>query len=153
MARFPRKTPQPVRLPDSGIYVFESRHAEGFRMEMDRWPFHKLCWIAQGKGWFRIGDAQASLTAGTVLFVPRGCEHQFEDRAGDPMTLYMACFSERPLEGDGPLHSAWQIFSQAFPAALPVPLDDPFRRTYVFDRLKRMIVEQSHQEPGFDSVM
>lgn len=86
--------PQAVKLPAHGLFVLESHHADDFTMEEASWPFHKIFWIAAGKGSVERAGRTQPVRAGDLFYVPVGLSHRFVDHKGAPMTLLIVCFSD-----------------------------------------------------------
>jgi len=77
------------------VDVFESHHAEDWRMEPTRHDFLKILLILQGEGVLERSDGlRIACRRGSLLVVPIGQEHRLEDAPGKPMSLYVV--SVRP---------------------------------------------------------
>ena len=76
--------------PAWGVDVFESHHADDWRMDLTRHPFLKLVFVLDGAGAFVPAEGRrASLVRGDLVVVPMGVEHRLEDAPGKPMSLYV----------------------------------------------------------------
>jgi AraC-like DNA-binding protein len=146
-----RKKPHHVHLRELGIYVFESRHADGFAMEQARWDYNKLCFIVRGEGALETETGRVGLQGAQLLFLPAGLSHRFTDQTGNPLVLVMACFYERVLAGVPAAQAAFAHFQQVFPPAEPYLVADPYHRVEVMDRFRRMIFEQVRKPVGCDA--
>src|SRR5262245_25826828 len=82
-----RSSPVAVRLPPHGVYVWETQHAPGFRMEPEAHPFAEIFYVLDGSGVFAVDGRRHGCAAGDVVVVPPGAEHVIED-GDDPLTLY-----------------------------------------------------------------
>jgi len=69
--------------------VFESHHAENWRMEMTTHDFLKVVFVLQGNGWLHSVDDRTACERGDALVVPVGLRHRLEDADGHPMSLYV----------------------------------------------------------------
>jgi quercetin dioxygenase-like cupin family protein len=49
----------------------------------------QLISIVSGSGWFRIGDEERTVTAGEILHIPLGTEHEFKN-TGDTELVYLS---------------------------------------------------------------
>lgn len=83
----PRRSPVDVRLPPHGVYVWETQHDHGFRMDVESHPFAELFYVLDGSGSFVIDDREHICGPGDVVLVPPGAEHAIEDH-DSPLTLY-----------------------------------------------------------------
>ena len=144
----PRKTPHRERFGENGIYVFESRHDDDFRMRMTRRPFHKLCVITKGSGWVETAKGRAAFEENHILFIPAGLAHRFVDRQGDPLTLMMASFYGSTLSALPPAAATLAAFQQAYPAATPVLLAHRNLRAEIARTFRAMLFEQIQNHPG-----
>jgi len=143
-----RKRPHQHHFTELGIYVFESRHSEDFAMQMDEWPFHKLCAIVQGNGLLETKTAVLPLSANQVLYIPPHTAHRFRDKRGDPLTLVMVCFYDRTFSGNPAALEVLSLFRQNFPDMCPVGLKNNYIRLRIKNSFKVMLVEQLQRKEG-----
>lgn len=153
-----RKSPFQFDFDESGIYVFESRHAPGFEMEMGNWNFDKICLIQQGSGVLITADSeipniQSPLTAGDIIYLPAGNSHRFEDDTGNPMTLVMICFFPDTLRNLLSTQAALETYSDCFKAVIPFNLGLTHRRPAITALLQRMVFEQSTERSGYAAIL
>lgn len=144
----PRKTPLRERFGENGIYVFESRHDDDFRMRMTRKPFHKLCLIRNGRGWVETEAGSAEIAGNHVLFVPAGMSHRFLDRSGEPLTLIMASFFGQAMAGMPSSAAVLGAVRRAYPGAAPVMLEHRSLRAEVSRTFRQMLFEQIENQAG-----
>ncbi|NBB82158.1 MAG: helix-turn-helix domain-containing protein [Alphaproteobacteria bacterium] len=134
--------PVTVTLRDTGLAVFESRHAPSFAMEIDTWPFEKLCLVRRGQGMVRLdGGVCIPLKEGDLLRVPAGVPHAFGDVSGHPMTLTMACYDHRPTAGNAAAEAVAARFRESLPALEPARLSAPHPRGTVTRRFTQMLFD------------
>jgi len=148
-----RTTPQPVNLAENGIYVFESRHAPGFEMEMGKWAFDKLCFIRQGRGSVESETFKKQLEADQIVFLPAGIAHRFADDPANPITLIMICFYPDDLRSVPGLAGGYTYFRSAFAGFEPLGSNQTHRRAAIMASLQRMVFEQTTARQGFESVI
>ncbi|MEM9251820.1 MAG: AraC family transcriptional regulator [Planctomycetota bacterium] len=148
-------TAQPIetRFATCGVYVFESHHAADFRMKADRWDFHKLCVIQQGRGRIVHENGTASVASNDVIFMPALSRHKFEDDPSDPLSLMMACYYEAKVMGDVPWAETARSFGDRFPCATAFPLHDSYRTTVVTNAFQAMLLEQTRQTTGWEEMV
>lgn len=92
------RVPLAHKFPSWGVDVFESRHAEDWRMELTRHDFLKIVFVLQGAGALaRPARELAPCVRGDVLVVPIGTEHRLEDAPGRPMSLYVVSIKPEVL--------------------------------------------------------
>ena len=89
------RIPLPHDFPAWGVDVFESHHADDWRMDLTRHDFLKLVYALQGAGSLVTANGQRQpIQRGDLVIVPIGSEHRLEDAPGQPMSLYVV--SVRP---------------------------------------------------------
>jgi len=138
-----RSRPAYRPLPESGILVFESHHSSSFSMEFRRFEFHKICWIPVGRGALEFGSSRLPLGKDELLLTPAGDEHRFVDNPTSPMTLVIACFSEKVVSENRALQLLLPEVQSRFLAPYPIMQMHSYRRGAVRDIFKRMLLEQS----------
>lgn len=148
-----RSTPQPVELGDSRVYVFESRHAPGFEMDMGVWDFDKICIVRRGRGAVVSETDEASIGPDDILYLPVGMAHRFRDDPGEPMTLLMVCFIPDVLASIPGVDRAVADFSETFPVMRPYARTQTHRGAAIAANLKRMVFEQTTARPGGHAVV
>ena len=89
------RRPIAVSFAAAGIFVLESRHDRGFRMEDTAHDFPKLLLVLAGAGSLVHGSRREPLGPGALAWVPAGCRHRIEDEA--PISLYALCVETRVL--------------------------------------------------------
>lgn len=92
----PRTEPVEHVFPPWGVDVFESHHADGWRMDRTTHDFLKVVFVLQGRGAFVTPEGRTACEAGQAIVVRAGVAHQLEDAAGAPMSLYVVSV-ERPV--------------------------------------------------------
>ena len=145
-----RSGPADVRIPEHGLWVLESHHAEAFHMEMGRWPFHKLCWVAIGRGLLEMEQGSLPIQRNQFLLLPAGLEHRFVDHGAEPMTLVITCMDERFLKPRGWREQAWKEAFESHPAGRPRKARSAFQHSEMIDRLKLMLREQRSRQTGWE---
>jgi len=132
--------PITVKLPATGVFVLESHHTRGFRMEPVRHDYLKLIQPFAGAGWLvRGAGARVPLRPGDVVLVPAGERHHLEDDGARPLSLYALCVASR-------------LFAPAGPAALgsfrhiPAPGWSGELRALI----RHLLHEQTLTRPGSD---
>ncbi len=86
-----------VEFPTTGIFVLESHHTRGFRMEPVSHSFLKLVQPSAGAGWLVRAGTRVPLRPGDVVVVPAGERHHLEDDGAQPLSLYALCVALRAL--------------------------------------------------------
>lgn len=147
-AKNKRKRPHQHHFTKLGIYVFESRHAEDFTMDLGEWDFHKLCLIIKGSGFLETDTLRLSMSANQMLFLPAHTAHRFQDAPGDPLTLVMVCFYDHAFQGHAPALEVFSLFRHSFPALAPFSLSDNYSRLKIKASFKVMLIEQRQKREG-----
>ncbi len=132
----PRLHPVEVALPATGVFVLESRHGDGFRMEPSRHDFWELFFVVGGGGAFILDDSTLPCAEDDVIVVPPGVRHQILDSAGSPLALYGLCLSPALVALDAAAPAAGKLI-------LPPDLLPTLR-----NHLRRLLFEQSTARPG-----
>ena len=131
-----RLEPVEVALPSVGVFVLESRHGDGFRMEPSSHDFWELFFVLGGAGEFVLDGESLACGEDDVIVVPPATRHQILDRPGAPLALYALCLAD-----------AWVRLDPALPVAgkltLPPDLLPGLRKG-----LRRLLFEQSTARPG-----
>lgn len=83
--------------PPWGVDVFESRHADGWRMDKTSHDFLKVVFVLHGRGAFATVSARNACQAGQAIVVRAGSTHQLEDEPGSPMSLLVVSVECRIL--------------------------------------------------------
>ncbi|HVG39262.1 MAG TPA: AraC family transcriptional regulator [Pyrinomonadaceae bacterium] len=147
-AKGKRKRPHQHHFTELGIYVFESRHGEGFTMPMDEWDFHKLCAIMKGSGFLETKTAMLPLGPNQLLYIPPRVAHRFQDERGDPLTLVMVCFYDRAFGAHATALDVLSLFRQNFPALSPFSLTNNYSRLKFKNTFRAMLIEQLRRGEG-----
>lgn len=131
-----RNQPVDVVLPRHGVFVLESLHGAGFRMEPSAHDFWEVFFVLSGAGRFLLDGASVPCAEDDVIVVPPGTRHVIEDQPGRPLSLYALC-----------LAPSWvALDTGAFKAGrLDLPADLPPR---LRADLRRLLFAQSTAQPG-----
>jgi AraC-like DNA-binding protein len=150
--------PVEVSLEAAPLVVFESRHAPSFSMEIDTWPFEKLCFVRHGKGMIRLpsegsGAVRVALRQGDLVRVPADRPHAFTDLSGHPMTLTMACYDERLAGGNAQAERLVARYRDCLAPLEPVQLGAPHPRSEVTRRFRQLLFDASQQRAFRDDAL
>ncbi len=148
-----RSSPADVAIPNSGIYLLESHHAETFHMEMGRWPFHKLCWLPVGRGLLELPGGSVPIGRDDLLLLPTNTEHRFVDNPSEPLTLVIACISDLAVANDDAVASVFCDLCQRYPPGRPLRAANAFHRSAIRDAFKHLLREQSSRAAGHDAAI
>lgn len=144
-------TAHPVQIPDHGLHVIESHHAQDFRMPEGVWPFHKLGRIAAGRGTLVSGPQRIPLHPGELVHIPAHHPHRFEDAPAAPMTLVLVCYEDHLLGAT----EAGEALQTRFQALAPPASPQVFHmarhlQQRVQEDLRTLLVEQYLRKPGWE---
>jgi AraC family L-rhamnose operon regulatory protein RhaS len=134
-----QRQPIEVRLPPSGVFVLESHHAPGFRMDAQRHDFLELFYVLQGAGEFSIDGCSHHCRVGDVIVVPMGHVHRIEDDPSTPLALYGICVAPRVWDQEA------NLLEHVPGGRLAVTIA---RAAQVRDDLRRLLFEQTLARPG-----
>lgn len=150
-----RKTPAGVQLPDGGVRVLESHHAADFEMPIGSWPFHKVCWVAIGRGVLESDAGRTVIEGDDLLLLPAKWPHRFIDHPGQPLTLVILCISNR-FFGDAPARQAndlWWRALKLFPPGTPLCARSAFYGSAMVEQFRLALREQGQKELGWETAL
>lgn len=136
----PRSSPVSVLLPPHGVYVWETQHDHGFRMDPESHPFAEIFYVLDGSGSFDIAGSPAACAAGDVVIIPPGVRHAIAD-GPEPLTLYGIGVSADLLARDPEAELRAGVVT-----ARPVA-------TKVRDGVRKLLYEQTDTRPGHRALM
>lgn len=95
---FDPKALQPIKvaMPPSGVFVLESHHRPGFKMQPVGHDFLKLVQPFAGAGWLVRDHVRIPLEPSDIVVVPARKRHYIEDNGTRPLGLYALCLSVPP---------------------------------------------------------
>jgi AraC-like DNA-binding protein len=145
MKRF--SSPRAVDFPPHGLFALESPHSAHFHMPEQAWPFHKLCWIAAGKGSVCSGTREQPVGMGDVFWAPKEMPHRFVDLPDMPMTLVVVCVQPTVIAGP----AAGELFATFLSQQRPLQVFQlpKYARERVRNDLRSLLVEQHLRKPGW----
>jgi AraC-like DNA-binding protein len=85
------RKPLAIPLPEYGIYLLESHHAPGFRMQAEQHSFLELFYVLKGSGRFEIDGQWYACQKHDVVVVPPRVWHAIADDSVRPLSLYALC--------------------------------------------------------------
>lgn len=88
-----QRQPIEVLLPPHGVFVLESHHAPGFRMDAQCHDFLEIFYVLSGSGTFYLDERPYPCRAGDIVVVPLKCGHRIEDDPAGPLALYGICIA------------------------------------------------------------
>lgn len=141
MATELNRVPVRVRLPRGGVFVFESRHARGFRAPAMRHAYLKILLVLEGR--IRVqADRAVTLAAGDVVHIPPELRHTLADDPKAPATLIACCAAATPLRREAANRIGFRGFES----------DRMIRRT-TEETLRQMHFEQQGDLPHRDLLL
>lgn len=150
-----RRGPASVDLPDAGVRVLESHHAPDFEMPFAAWPFHKICWVAVGRGKLEHAEGEAGIERDDFLLLPAEWPHRFVDQPGEPLTLVLLCLSDGYLWGNGNRRTGelWERVVCRHPPGAPVRARTAFHRGTLVRQFRLALREQGDQYTGWETAL
>jgi AraC family L-rhamnose operon regulatory protein RhaS len=134
----PRRSPVTFRLPPHGVYVWETQHDHGFRMDVESHAFAEIFYVLDGVGAFVIDGREHDCGAGDVVLVPPKAEHAIVDPTA-PLMLYGIGISADLLSHDP------EILRRARAGVVPGSRALGGR---VRAGIRRLLYEQTDTQPG-----
>jgi AraC-like DNA-binding protein/mannose-6-phosphate isomerase-like protein (cupin superfamily) len=78
-------------LPEYGVCVLESHHAQDFRMNWTRHPFLKILSVINGEGSIETNESSTRICEGNLTLIPQDEEHRLVDDPKRPLSLHIIC--------------------------------------------------------------
>jgi AraC family L-rhamnose operon regulatory protein RhaS len=150
-----RKEPASVEVPEGEVRVLESHHAADFEMPLNEWPFHKVCWVAVGRGSLETPSGSVPIRANDFLLLPADWPHRFVDDFREPLTLVILCISRKCLVDGycGQLQSLWTSALGRNDPGKPFRGRTAFHSSTMIDGFRMALREQGAQRPGWESML
>lgn len=144
-----------MEVPGGQIRVLESHHADDFEMAIDAWPFHKICWVAVGKGQLDYPDNTSPIQANDFLLLPAQWPHRFVDDAKEPLTLVVLCISTQFLNASNrkQLLTLWDSCLESDTIGKAYRARTAFHRSRLVDSFRQALREQGNKQPGWESAL
>ena len=148
-----RQGPAPVDPPEGGVRVLESHHASNFEMETGAWPFHKICWVAVGRGALEHSSGSADIGRNDFLLLPANWAHRFVDHPGEPLTLVILCLGAAFLSGktNRQLDALWRELLERYPPGEVLCARSAFHRSSLIDEFRTALREQGAPRLGWET--
>ncbi len=146
-----RVRPAAVTVPEGGVRVVESHHAPGFEMEMAPWPFHKICWVAMGRGRLVLEADSEAIERNQFLVLPAGKAHRFLDDRREPLTLVILCISRSFVGAQfrRELATLWSELTSRYPFGTPLCARTGFHLSELVDLFRRAMQESEKRQVGW----
>lgn len=150
-----RRAPTMVDLPEGAVRVLESHHAANFEMERGVWPFHKLCWVAVGRGSLDSKIGPMPIGRDDFLLLPADWLHRFVDDPREPLTLVILCMSKKYIgePGSSQVARLWQRALQEYPAGTPICARSAFHHSALLEQFRLALREQGSQSLGWETAL
>ena len=150
-----RQEPARIQVPDGEVLVIESHHASDFTMESGRWPYHKICWVAVGRGSVEVSGNRSGIVQHDFIVLPAELEHRFLDDPSEPLTLVILCISRMHLNENAAAGRAelWEQLLQHVPPGQPCCAKTGFHQTSLIENFRLALREQANQKVGWQTAM
>lgn len=149
-AKLRRHTPVSIDVPTGQVRVLESHHAVGFEMEQDRWQFHKICWVAVGRGQLAFSGSSVDIQRNDYLVLPADWPHSFIDDPGEPLTLVMVCIDKELTAAGSGLEPIWSEALGMAPCGQPVCAKSAFHHNTFVGVFRAALREQANRKMGWE---
>lgn len=143
--------PLSIEVPEGQVRVLESHHSVDFEMELSSWAFHKICWVAVGKGLLETPVESTSIRANDFLLLPAEWPHRFVDDRKDPLTLVILCISKQFLcsGSHGELQDLWEVSIGQGTVGEPLRARTAFHQSSLVEGFRLALQEQGNERPGW----
>lgn len=150
-----RKTPAEIGVPEGGVRVLESHHLPQFEMDFGTWPFHKICWVAIGRGRLESMQNSSVIRRNDFLVLPSDWRHRFVDEPKAPLTLVILCVSAHFIAGSnsGERGDLWRTSLERYPDGRPLEARTAFHQASLIEIFRRALREQDNRAPGWETVL
>ncbi len=150
-----RKEPANVQLPEGQVRVIESHHAADFEMDFGQWPFHKICWVAVGRGRLESPDGAVDLEQNHFLLLPANWVHRFADDPKQPLTLVILCVSEAFFASteNRQLDALWDAARAKAPVSHASQARTSFHRSSLIENFRLALREQGNRRMGWETAL
>lgn len=145
-----RQAPAEVVVPIRQVRVLESHHAPGFEMELGSWSFHKICWVAMGRGQLKFSRYSTNIQRNDFLLIPAHCPHRFIDDSHESLTLVVVCIDQELTQKGSALGSIWELALQQSALGLARCGRSAFHHNAMVEYLRRGLREQLGHENGWE---
>lgn len=125
-----------------GLSISSHYYGEGRRWQAHAHPHPSLYYVAHGSGRCVINNKTFQLITNTIVVLPGGMTHEFIDRAGKSMTVFVIYFDERQIRRNQ------EVLERLLTQPQITPLSAQ-RADYVRPLLRQMLQEQRNREDGF----
>jgi len=148
-----RRSPAEVDLADGEVCIVESHHSAEFTMDLDTWPFHKIAWVAMGKGTLEFGPNRRELQRNDFVVLPSGTQHRFIDEPRSPLTLVLLCISTPFVKSPANPERAeiWEMIARRSGQVLRSRT--AFHETAMLERFRQALREQSLRAVGWKTAL
>jgi len=150
-----RTEPARIDVPEGQVRVLESHHAKGFEMALSAWPFHKICWVAVGRGLLEYTGGSSPIQADDFLFLPANWPHRFVDDWSEPLTLVVICISGKYLSDtrNQQLLELWESSLAQNALGRPHSARTAFHRSNLIESFRLALWEQGNKRPGWETAL
>lgn len=145
-----RQTAARIKVPAGQVRALESHHAAGFEMDLGIWSFHKICWVAVGRGQLEFAGHSTEIQRNDFLLLPADCPHRFIDDPHESLTLVMICVDHTLTAAGFPLKPIWtEALGQGSLGQARCGRSAFHRNEFVED-FRRGLREQLNRESGWE---
>ena len=150
-----RQAPARITVPEGEVRVLESHHASDFTMEAGQWPYHKICWVAIGRGQVEVSGNCTEIVQNDFIILPAGLEHRFEDDPSEPLTLVILCISTTHLTvgATGQREKLWSELLKQMAAGRPCCARTGFHHSSLVENFRLALREQVNSRTGWQTAM
>lgn len=143
----PQESSSPINaiLPEYGVCILESHHAQDFRMNWTRHPFLKILSIINGEGALETNDGVTRIREGSLTLIPKNEKHRLIDDPKRPLSLHIICV------GDSLVDEIERHDQIQFTKGLHIgqsQFTKPLRH-----RLRQLLAEQVNRQKGHISLL
>ena len=145
-----RQTAARIEVPPRQVRVLESHHAAGFEMDLGTWSFHKICWVAVGRGHLEFSGGSTHIQRNDFLLLPADWPHRFVDDPHDSLTLVMVCVDQELTAPNSSLKPTWTEALQQGALGQARCARSAFHHNELVEDFRRGLREQLGHEIGWE---
>lgn len=145
-----RQTAARIDVPAGQVRVLESHHAAGFEMDLGTWSFHKICWVAVGRGQLESSGHSTEIQRNDFLLLPADWPHRFIDDPHESLTLVIICVDHALTAAGSPLKPIWTEALGHGSLGQARCGRSAFHRNVFVEVFRRGLREQLNRESGWE---
>lgn len=147
------RRPIELHIPDYGIYIGESRHEKGFRMQPMRNDFTKIYFILDGAADCVLEARSVHLKPEYLFVIPQNMEHFLRDHENSPLSLYILAIRHQCMQSLESFCKQITLLNELTRRHLRPLLPHDYAAHEIPRHIRRILIEQRFERPGYVAVI